>query len=872
MSLDNIYEELSTNRNGLSTKEVSKRLEKYGKNILPIKERNSVFKIFLGEFKDPIILLLIVAIIASIFVGEVFDAVAIFFIIMIDALVGTFEENKANKTMDSIVRLVSYTSTVLRDGKKYSIISEDLVVGDIVLLESGEKISADLRIIESYNLLVDESILTGESIQVEKNAKTLRRENLPLTEQSNMLFSGTTIVKGRCVAVVVGVGTNTQIGQIADTINNTEDEKSPLTLRIETLSKQISLLVLLIAIVITFLLIYKKVAYSEIFLSVVALSVSAMPEGLPLALTMALSIASVKMAKQNVVIKKLNSTEALGSCTVIATDKTGTLTVNEQTAKKILLPDNSCYLIEGAGYETKGKVTLEDGKSDHMNLVKDLALYGSINNEAIVKKNKRVGDSIDIAFKILGKKLDIEEKDVKIISMIPYESENKYSATFFERDGKTYCTIKGSLERVSDFCTKTSLVKKYDKKALEKQVETLAKEGYRVLTIACGRVKSKTTYTEDDIKDLTFTGMVAFIDPIRQDVVGSIKECRNAGIKVLMITGDHPLTAFSIAKDLDLTKDYNDVTTGKEVDEELKKGKKSFNEFIKNKCVFSRVTPLEKLEIVKALKRNGEFVAVTGDGVNDAPALKSASIGISMGSGTDISKEVADMVILDDNFKSIVGGIKEGRTSYANIRKIIFFLLSCGLAEVLFFCLSILFNLELPLVAIQLLWLNVVTDGIQDFALSFEKAEEGIMQEKVRNTEEGLFNKELMEEVFVSGLMIGLLVFLVWYYLTSIVKLDIVVARSYIMTLMVFIQNIHVFNCRSEKRSAFKIPFKNNLLIVFGVAISILLQIIVMEVEPLAHILKITPIPFFNLLHLFILSLTILILIEAYKKIKYRNV
>ncbi len=863
---------LSTDERGLSSKEAEKRLLKNGKNILPKKKKDSLLKLFFSEFKDPILLLLFVAILASLFVGEVFDALVIFFIIMIDAIVGTYEENKANRTMDSLSKLVSYTATVLRDNKEISIASEDLVLGDVVLLESGERVSADLRIIESTNLMVDESILTGESIQVEKNDRALNKSHLSLAEQSNMLFSGTTIVKGRCLALVVGVSSHTEIGHIADTIHHTEEEKSPLTLRIEKLSRQISFLVLIIAIMITFLLLYKNVDHSEIFLSVVALSVSAMPEGLPLALTMALSIASTRMARKNVVVKKLNSAEALGSCTVIATDKTGTLTVNEQMAKKILLPDGSSYLVSGTGYDRVGTLTCENESSTQIEKVQDLALFGSINNEATVTSRKVMGDSIDIAFKILGKKLEVEERDIKILSRIPYESENRYSATFFERDGKAYCTIKGSFEKVCAFCTKTDLVKNHDTKLLEKQNELLAKEGYRVLTIACGRVANKKSYTEKDIKNLTFMGMVAFIDPIRKDAIKSIQECRSAGIRVMMITGDHPLTAFAIAKELDITVDYSLVATSDDVRKAFAKGEKSFDSFVQTKCVFSRVSPLEKLEIVNSLKRSGEFVAVTGDGVNDAPALKSANIGVSMGSGTDISKDVADMVIIDDNFKSIVNGIKEGRVAYANIRKIIFFLLSCGLAEVLFFCLSILFNLELPLVAIQLLWLNVVTDGIQDFALSFEKAEKDIMHEQVRDTDENLFDRNLMEEVFVSGLIIGVLVFLVWYYLICIVKLDILVARSYIMALMVFIQNIHVFNCRSEKKSAFQISFKSNMFIVFGVGASILLQIIMMEIEPLAHILKITPIPFFHLLHLFILSLTILLLMEAYKKIKYKNI
>ena len=367
-------------------------------------------------------------------------------------------------------------------------------------------------------------------------------------------------------------------------------------------------------------------------------------------------------------------------------------------------------------------------------------------------------------------------------------------------------------------------------------------------------------------------GMVGFIDPIRKEVIASIDECRTAGIKVLMITGDHPLTAYSIARELKLTDNYSDVTTGKEVEQYLSKGKKEFDKFVKEKCIFTRVTPLQKLEIVESLKRQGEFVAVTGDGVNDAPALKSANIGIAMGSGTDIARETANMIVIDDNFKSIVAGVKEGRIAYSNIRKIILFLISCGLAEVLFFCLSIVFNLPMPLVAIQLLWLNVVTDGIQDFALSFEKAEKGIMQEKPRNPKEPLFDKSLFQGILISGLTIGIVVFIVWYYLIKNIGMDVSVARGYIMALMVFVQNIHVFNCRSEKGSAFSVSLKTNKLIVGGVIVSVLLQIIVMEVPLLSKFLKTSSIPVINLIYLFLIASIILVALEIYKKIKYKRV
>lgn len=856
-----INDELKTSIKGLSSKEANVRLQKYGKNVIPKKKKESIFSIFLGEFKDPIVILLIFAILASLIAGEVIDAIAILFIVLIDAIMGTYQENKANNTAEALEKLVSVKTRVIRDNKLVSIDASELTIGDYVVLESGDKISADLRIIEAHNLTVDESILTGESVQVSKNDNVINKENVILSEQTNMAFAGTTVVSGRAKTIVIGIGLNTQIGKIADSINNSEDEKSPLTIRVEKLSKQISFLVLIVAVIITVLLIIKNVPYHEIFLSVIALAVSAMPEGLPLALTMALTIASNKMAKKNVIVKKLNSAESLGSCTVIASDKTGTLTVNEQTAKKILLPNNEIFNISGTGFSFDGEVTGYDIK-----YAKEIALLGAINNEAIVSEDKKVGDSIDIAFLVLGKKLGVKTHNIKILEMIPYESENKYSAVFYEKEGEVYCTVKGSLEVVKKFCKKINLVtEKLNSNLLENQNEKLASDGYRVIALADGKIKKQDNYTIDDIKNLTFMGMVGFIDPIRKEAIKSIQDCNRAGIKVLMITGDHPLTALSIAKDLKLANSLENVATGEDIDKYYAKGLEYFDTFIKHKTVFARVTPLQKLRIVESLKRQGEFVAVTGDGVNDAPALKCANIGVAMGSGTDIARETADMIIVDDNFKSIVAGIKEGRVAYANIRKIIYFLISCGLSEVVFFCLSIIMDLPMPLVAIQLLWINVVTDGIQDFALSFEKAEEGILDEKPRSPKESIFNKSLLKEILIAGLVTGLVVFIVWMILIKVLGMNINIARGYIMALMVFIQNIHVFNCRSESKSAFSVPLKNNPLIVYGVICSVFLQIIVMEVSFLSKFLQTSSIPFTHLIILFLIAILVLLIMEIYK-------
>ena len=866
MGEDELFTKFRSSLSGLSLREVTKRINKYGYNELPTNKRRSILEIFIGGLIDSIVLLLIVAVIASFLVGEYLDGFAIMFIVLVDLILGTIQEKKASNTAESLSNLIKEKVKVIRNGKESFIDATEVTLGDIVLFTSGDKVSADTRILSSHNFTIDESTLTGESLPVEKNSSVLKNKNISINEQTNMLFAGTSVVTGRATGIVVNIGLSTEIGKIANTINETKEEKSPLTIRVEKFSKQMSILIIIIAIIIAILLFIKGFSLNEILLSVIALSVSAMPEGLPLALTMALTIASRNMAKNKVVVKKLHSVESLGSCTVIASDKTGTLTVNEQTAKKILLPNNNEYIISGTGYNTSGEII-----GNNLKLAKEVAILGQINNEAEFSDGKLLGDSIDLAFLVLGEKAKININDIEIIDSIPYESASKYSAVFYKKNNETYCTIKGSLEVVESFCNSINLVKTFDKQRLEKQNEYLAGDGYRVIALANGRIDEKESYSEKDIKDLAFMGMVGFIDPIRKEAPAAIKKCRRAGIKVLMITGDHPLTAYKIAKDLKLVSDYSSVTTGDEVDKYLKKSEKDFDKFVMSKIIYTRVTPLQKLKIIESLKRQGEFVAVTGDGVNDAPALKAANIGIAMGSGTDIAKETANMIVMDDNFTSIVEGVEDGRVAYANIRKIIYFLISCGLAEVLFFLLSVLFNMPVPLVAIQLLWLNVVTDGLQDFALSFEKAEKGIMKEKPISPQTSLFDKDLTEEILISGISIGLIVFGLWFYLIKIINMNVSIARGYIVVLMIIIQNIHAINCRSERNSALTIPVESNTTFIFSIIFSVIIGIAILEIDFLNSFLKTSYIPYNQLLLLFCLGMIIFVIMELYKEIKFHN-
>ena len=857
--IEKIYDKLKTNQNGLTNNDANKRLKTNGKNILPKKKRPSIIELYLKEFTSPIEIILVITVIISFIIGETIDACVITFIILVDTIMGTYQENKALKSAEGLNNMLKSKSKVLREKKEYNIDSEEIVVGDILILESGDRINADARIIEANNLQVDESILTGESIHIHKDNNIITNETV-LAERKNMLYAGCNVTLGRAKAIVVATGLDTEIGKIFKQVTDTTEEKTPLTIRMEKFTKQISVLIIIIAIISSIVLYLNGYKFDSIFLSVVALAISAMPEGLPLALTMALTIASNKMSKKNVIVKNLNSVEALGSCTVIASDKTGTLTVNEQTARKIVLKNDEVVEITGTGYNNNGEIIINNEKS--IPEVTKIINLCALNNEAhFTKKNEKFeyyGDSIDIAFLVLKSKYNtsINYKQEKMIS---YESEKQYSASFYKDNNKLKCTVKGSIEKIMSFSKKDNY--------FIKKNEELSKEGYRVIAICDGYVNST---KESDIKDLEFLGLVAFIDPVREEVKDSIKECQNAGIKVIMITGDHPKTALSIAKDLNLALSEEEVITGIELEKAYKKGNKYFDNYIKDIKVFSRVTPTDKLNIVASLKRRGEFVAVTGDGVNDAPAIKTANIGVAMGSGTDVAIDTADMIIMDDNFSSIVEGVKEGRTAYANIRKIVLFLLSCGIAEVLFYLFSVSLGYELPLVAIQLLWLNIVTDGLQDMALSFEKGTKDIMTEPPRKTDESLFSKSLMTEVLIFGLTISFMIFTVWKYLMDN-NINILLSRSIVMLIMVFIQNIHVLNCRSEKNSIFTTSLLSNPLVILTIIGSILLQIIVIKVPLLANFLKITNLSLKTIILSLLFSSIIIIVSELYKII-YRSI
>lgn len=867
LTTEELLEKFNINEKGLKEKEATNILKTVGLNKLPTKKKNTIFKVFISQFKDPLIYILIATVIISLAIQEYLDASFIILTIMFDAILGTIQEWQSEKSAESLQSMLTTNVTVMRNGRKKEISASELVPGDLVYIISGQKVPADIRIIDYFKLKVDESMITGESVSVQKNNDVIEDEETSISHQKNMLFAGSTVVSGRATGIVTSTGLKTEIGVIAKSILEEEQSKPPLIIRMERLSRKIGFYIVVTVLLLAILLLFKGTEFQEVLVLSIVLAISAIPEGLPIALTVTLSIASSRMAKENVIVRKLSTVESLGSCTLIATDKTGTLTVNKQTAKKIYIPSGKVIHVEGEGYIPNGDIVYE--KEDY-NEITDLVIAGVSSNEATLSYDngywEHIGDEMDIAFLTLGYKLEPDvnklKKEITVEDLLYYESERGYSAALITNKKTKKIVVKGSYDEVKKF-----LSKKEDIKTISNQVEAFSRDGYRVLALAEKVVSDDEVLDESDLKEMKFLGLTAFIDPLRKESKEAIKKAEKAGVEVVMITGDHPLTAYSIAKELELVQNKDQVITG---DEFAKLSKKEQLEKIYYVKVFARVTPIQKLEIVELLIEMGNFVAVTGDGVNDSPALRKANIGVAMGSGSDVAKDTASMIVTDDNFLSIVEGIKAGRHAYNNVRRVTYMLLSTGFAEIIIFALSLIFNLPIPLIAVQLLWLNLVAEGIQDVALAFEKGDDDVMSEKPRDPKEGVINKLMAKEIIVSGLIIGLITFGLWVFLPK-GEADIAMSRNIILLLLVILENVHVINSRSEHKSVFKIPFSNNYLLVAGIIGSQLLHVLAMNWAPLANVLQLSPLPFNWWIELGVLALILLFSMEIFKIYARRN-
>jgi magnesium-transporting ATPase (P-type) len=857
---DEVRELLRTEPKGLSTDEARQRLEEFGANTLPAPEPPSLLTVFLHQFASPLIYILLIAGGVALAMQDYKDAIFIFAVVLLNAAIGTYQEFRAEKKAHALQVMLKIQAKVLRDGEQVTVSAEDLVPGDVLLLESGGKVPADLRLTSATGLAIDESFLTGESLPVDKRLGVVD-EATPVSDRSNMAFAGATVVSGRGTGVAVGTGVQTEVGRIAVSLVTTESAKPPLLIRMEQFAHHISYIVLgFTGLLGSWLVFGRGESAGEVFMQMVAVAVSAIPEGLPVAMTVALSIATARMADRRVIARRLMAVESLGSCTLIASDKTGTLTVNQQTLKRVSLPDGQSVEVGGQGYNDEGEIADPSGESlaaDVSSRVLEVARAGALCNEASLEKRdgewRHAGDAVDVAMLAFARKAGLdpgaEQRRLPLAGEIPFESERRYAAKAYLEGDARLVVVKGAVETVLPLCGSARVAEgeaPLDTRKVLADSEKLAEEGYRVLAVAQGRLEgpgTPETLNPAELTGLSFLGLVSFIDPLRPEVQQAVAEAHGAGVRVLMITGDHPATALAISRELGIAESRVDVVTGSELDQIDPGDESAWAERVRGTRVFARVTPHQKLKIVDVLVGQGEFVAVTGDGVNDAAALRRANIGVAMGSGTDIAKDASLITVMDDNFSSIVAGIEEGRFAYSNVRKVTLLLISTGFAELVLIGASILLGMPMPMVAVQILWLNLVTNGIQDVALAFEAGEKGVMKLPPRPPSEGIFNRKMIEQVMVGGLTMGAVCLGLWIYLIDVAGYEEKQARTLVFTLLVLMQFYHVLNCRSEFRSAFRVPMKNNPILMYGMGLAFLIHVAVVNVPFMQELLRVTALP-----------------------------
>lgn len=892
-SIEEAEKILETNiQNGLTENDVKTKREKYGLNMLKAKKKASLLQRFIEQFKDFSIIVLIIAAIVSGFVGisqgeGMTDTIIILIVVLANAIIGIAQESKAEKSLEALQKLTDHASKVIRDGKIKVIPAKELVPGDIVVLDTGDYIPADLRVIEAVNLKAQESSLTGESVPVEKTTKTIEKTDVGIGDRTNMLFSSSLVTYGRGKGIVVQTGMNTEVGKIAGMLDNTEKQITPLQEKLNKLGKTLGIAALAICAFIFIIGLIQGKEPINMFMTAVSLAVAAIPEGLVAVSTIVLAIGVQKMVKKNAIVKKLPAVETLGSATVICSDKTGTLTQNKMTVEKIFINGETKELAE-----YKENINEDLKKLIFANML--------CNDTKISTDGKLTGDPTETALVDMAFKLDFDPSvydRMPRIQEIPFDSDRKLMTTVNEVNGKYIVYTKGGMDELIDICNSYILngeiennIEEY-KNIITKNNEQMAKEALRVLACAYKEIDHKPTKEdmENIEKDLIFVGMVGMIDPPREEAKIAVEKCKTAGIKTVMITGDHKITATAIAKKLGILENENEAITGadleKMTDEELEKNVRKYS-------VYARVSPEHKVRIVKAWQKNGEIVAMTGDGVNDSPALKTANIGCAMGVvGTDVAKEAADVILTDDNFATIVSAVEEGRRIYDNILKVIQFLLSSNVGEVIVLFLATLLtpffakwfgitdvaHLEI-LLPIHILWINLVTDSLPALALAFDPANEGIMKRKPAKPGKGVFTKGMTWRVIYQGVMIGLLTlaaFMIGLATTkepinglSLDESKIEVGQTMAFITLAMSELVHVFNIRDNKKSIFKTKIFNNSKLIWAILASAALMFVILVIPALRHIFSIPILPTGNILELVLLVFAPIVIVEIFKLLK----
>lgn len=874
---------------GLTDDEVAKRLEKYGPNELKEEAKQSMLSKIIAQFNDFLILILIGASIVSFIVGEKVDAAVIIAIVIVNAALGLYQEGKAEKALEALKKMAAPNAKVLRNGNISVVPANTLVPGDIVILETGDVIPADLRLIESSNLKVEEASLTGESVPVEKDAEAVLTEDVSLGDRVNMAYMSTIVSYGRGKGVVVGTGHNTEIGKIATMIQTYEDESTPLQRKLNQLGKTLGIITLLVCAAVFGLGLLQGRDILEMFLTAISLAVAAVPEGLPAIVTIVLALGMNRMVQRNAIVKKLLAVETLGTTTYICSDKTGTLTQNEMTVVKAYT-DGKVIEVTGIGYEPEGEFKIE-GESfepkDSVN-VNTLISIGALCNDAALDKTEEgyrvLGDPTEGALVTLAGKAGITKEDINSkyprIGEIPFDSDRKMMTTFHENfiPGKVVSFTKGApdilIDRSSSIYLNGQIVPFTEE--LKKQVldinSQFSREALRVLAMAFREFDTlpENISPEAIENNMVFVGLVGMIDPPREEAKEAIRKCKKAGIQTVMITGDYKETAFAIAKQLGMADREEQAIMGKELDnltdEELR-------EIVKEKRVYARVSPEHKVRIVDALKANGEIAAMTGDGVNDALALKKADIGVSMGiTGTDVAKNTAEVILTDDNFASIVAAVEEGRIIYSNIKKFVFFLLSCNIGEVLIIFLSMLFGLQVPLKPIQLLWLNLVTDSFPALALGMEKGDPEIMDMPPREPNEPILDKGMIRALIAQS--IAICITTLGAYIWGLNKYgsdNLTMARTITFATLITAELLRAYSSRSLTHSIFHIGVFTNKTMTKSTLFSFLLLLIVIYVPFLQPIFDTYTVGLADWLMIILFAVIPLIIGELYKVVVYRK-
>jgi Ca2+-transporting ATPase len=869
LSIEETLKELKTEEDGLTEPEAKSRREIYGVNEIREKKKVSWFRRFLNQFKNFLVIILILATIVSAALGEILDALVILIIVVLNAVFGFIQEYKAEKAIESLKKLSAPKTKVIRNGKEKEIWARELVPGDIVVLGVGDRVPADCRIIEYSNLKIDESFITGESTPVVKHNKAIEKET-PVSDRKNMLLMGSLVVYGHCKAVVVKIGMKTEIGRIAHLIQTAEEKKTPLQQKLESFGKRLGIIILGICGVIFVTGLLKNKPILEMFMVAVSLAVAAIPEGLPAIVTITLALGIQRMAKRNAIIRKLPAVEALGCTTVICSDKTGTLTLNKMTVQKLFTDDKE-ITVTGEGYSTEGSFYLNEKEIDPLSdkNVSLLLTIGALCNDAELQDDDALGDPTEGALLAAAYKAgidrDIKKKYTRVFEL-SFDSERKSMTTVHDIGGQRFAYVKGAPEKILERCMtilKNGDIHRLsteDRKKITEINQKFTSQSLRVLAMAFKRLKPSSVMDESLETDLVFVGLQAMKDPAREEVKEAIQKCKSAGIRVIMITGDHKLTAMAIGRELGMPASEEYTIAGQEIE---KMSESELDEIVKKKTIYARVSPEDKVRIIKAIKKKGHIVAMTGDGVNDAPALQIADIAIAMGiTGTDVAKEASDMILADDNFATIEAAVEEGRGIYDNIKKSIRYLLSCNVGEVLTIFLATLADLPLPLLPIQILWMNLVTDGLPALALGMDTADPDIMQRPPRDPKENILSRRALLFIFIVGAIMSLSVLVIYVFELQNNPLK---AQTIAFTTIILAQMFISLSSRSERHTLKKIGFFTNKILLVAICAAVLLQVFVIYTPFLQPIFKTVELDIYDWLKIIFVSSAAFIAIELKK-------